>query len=85
MNGVFYLLRFALHLLIVWGIWLLIKPLAEQGIRHFTARMNHLLLRRRRFLGQKAGGLPKNLPFYRHLDNLLYIAKRNYEPGVTVL
>ncbi|AKG33684.1 hypothetical protein [Paenibacillus durus] len=85
MNGIFYLLRFVLHLLIVWGIWLLIRPLTEQGIRYFSAPITHLLLRRRKLLGQKAGGLPKKLPFYGHLDNLLYFTKRNYEPGITVL
>ncbi|MFD1775748.1 hypothetical protein [Paenibacillus rhizophilus] len=85
MNGVFYLLRFVLHLLIVWGIWLLVKPLTEQGIRHFAAKINYLFISRRKILGRKAGGIPRYVPFYNHLDNLLYIAKRNYEPGTTVL
>lgn len=85
MNGVFYLMRFALHLLIVWGICLLVKPLMEQGVRHFAAQVNGHFIRRKKVLRLKAGGIPRYVPFYSHLDNLLYIARRNYEPGTTVL
>lgn len=83
MNGLFYLIQFALHLLVALGIWLMVKPLLKEGIRLTAQRMSYRLDRRKRRPGQRAGIVQgrKPLPLITHLDRLLYFTRPNDEPG----
>jgi hypothetical protein len=81
----FYLLRFVLHLLIVRGIWLLVKPLVERNLRDFGQKIDFRIHQRMRVFGTRVSRMNKGLWVYRHLDNLLYFAHRKYEPGISVM
>ncbi|OBZ11544.1 hypothetical protein A8L34_14390 [Bacillus sp. FJAT-27264] len=85
MNLLQYLLRFALHVLVVWALWLMIKPLVEQHLRQFGEKLDQKLHRKASMFGQKVSRFRKSLWIYRHLDHLLYFAQRKYEPGISVM
>lgn len=79
------MLRLALHLLIVRGLWLLIKPLIERNLRVFGQKVDIRLNRGIRVFGKKVSKMNKGMWVYRHLDNLLYFAHKKYEPGISVM
>jgi len=81
----FYMLRFALHLLIVRGLWLLVKPLVERNLRHYGQKVDLRFKLGMRVFGKKVNKNHKGLWAYRHLDNLLYFSHRKYEPGISVI
>ncbi|MRN51805.1 hypothetical protein [Paenibacillus monticola] len=81
----FYILRFVFHLLVAWGLWLMVKPLVERHLRQLGQKMEHRLQRGRSIFGKKVNKFKRRLWIYRHLDNLLYFVHRKYEPGISVL
>ncbi|MNM44546.1 hypothetical protein D3C81_554460 [compost metagenome] len=86
MEGLMGLLRFALHLLAALGIWMLVRQLAGQGIREAVDRFHYRLSLKKSASRNRYGrnGRQMRVPFYNHLDRLLYMAKRNYDPGTAV-
>ncbi|WP_410513887.1 hypothetical protein PaeBR_05555 [Paenibacillus sp. BR2-3] len=85
MELLFFMLRFALHLLIVRGLWLLVKPLLERNLRDLGQKIEYRINLGMRVFGKKVSRMNRGLWIYRHLDNLLYFAHRKYEPGISVL
>ncbi|MDQ0195502.1 hypothetical protein [Paenibacillus wynnii] len=85
MELLFYMLRFILHLLIVRGLWLLVKPLVERNLRHVGHKVDFRISLGMRGFGKKVNKSNKGLWIYRHFDNLLYFADRRYEPGISVI
>lgn len=85
MDFILYILRFVVHLWIVYGIWLLIKPLVERHLRHLSQKVDYQIKYRMNLVGKKVSRVRKRLWLYRHLDNLLYFAHPKYEPGISVM
>lgn len=85
MDLLLYILRFVLHLLIVWGIWLLIKPLIERHLRQVGQKVDFRIKHKMSIFGKRVSSVNKRLWLYRHLDNLLYFVHRKYEPGISVM
>lgn len=85
MDFIFYLIRFALHLLIAWGLWLLVKPLVERHLRQLGQSIDQQMNHRRSIFRKRISKVKKRLWLYRHLDDLLYFAHRRYEPGLSVM
>lgn len=85
MDLLLYILRFVLHLLIVWGIWLLIKPLVERHLRQVGQKVDFRIKHKMSIFGKRVSSVKKRLWLYRHLDNLLYFVHRKYEPGISVM
>jgi hypothetical protein len=85
MDLLLYILRFVLHLLIVWGMWLLIKPLTERQLRQVGQKVDFRVKHKLSIVGKRVRKVEKRLWLYRHLDNLLYFVHRKYEPGISVM
>ncbi|MEK8211830.1 MULTISPECIES: hypothetical protein [unclassified Paenibacillus] len=85
MELIFYIIRFALHVLVVWGIWLLVKPLVDRHLREFGQKIDYRMNLRVSLFGKKVSGIKKRMWLYRHLDDLLYFSHRKYEPGLSVM
>lgn len=85
MDLVLYILRFAFHLLVVWGLWLMIKPLIEQHLRDMGQKLDERINRKISGFGTRVNKIKKRLWLYRHLDNLLYFVNQRYEPGISVM
>lgn len=85
MELLFYILRFAFHLLILLGLWLLIKPFIERNLHHLGQKLDFRINRGLRIFGKRVNKVNKGLWLYRHLDSLLYFVHRKYEPGISVL
>ncbi|SET95127.1 hypothetical protein [Paenibacillus sp. NFR01] len=80
-----FLIRFAFHLLVVWGMWLIVQPLLERHLRQLGQKLDHRMNRRlQRFERRAVSGRTRSW-IYRHVDRLLYFAQRKYEPGISVL
>ncbi|WP_150265725.1 hypothetical protein [Paenibacillus tepidiphilus] len=79
------LLRFVFHLIVVLGLWLLIKPLIERQLQQFGRKVDFRLSAGRSRVGQRVSGLQNRKGLSRHLDDLLYFADRKYEPGISML
>lgn len=85
MELLLFIIRFILHLLVAGGLWLLVRPLIERHLQQWGQKLEaHRNLRRSRF-GQKVSTVRQTMWLYRHLDHLLYIAAKRYEPGISVL
>ncbi|UQZ35230.1 hypothetical protein C2I18_17920 [Paenibacillus sp. PK3_47] len=85
MELVFYIIRLGLHLLVVLGLWLMTKPLIETHLRHLGQKIDFRMKLRKSIVGQRVSRIQKKMWLYRHLDDLLYFAQRNYEPGISVM
>lgn len=85
MNVLQYIIRFGLHLLVVWAMWLMIRPLVEQHLRQVGQKIDQRIHRRVSVFGHKVSRFRNTLWLYRHLDNLLYFVQRKYEPGLSVM
>ncbi|WP_379132502.1 hypothetical protein [Paenibacillus sp. sgz500958] len=85
MELMLYITRFALHLLIIGGLWMLVQPLIERGLRHFGQKLDFRFNRGMRVFGNKVSNVNNGSWLYRHLDNLLYFVHRKYEPGISVM
>lgn len=85
MELIFYVVRFALHLLVVWGIWLLVKPLVDRHLRELGQKIDYRMNLRFSHFSKRVSTIKKRRWVYRHLDNLLYFSHRKYEPGLSVL
>lgn len=85
MELIFYIIRFALHLLIVLGLWLLTKPLLERHLLVWGQKIDFRMKLRKSIVGKRVSMIKKRMPLYRHLDDLLYFAHRSYEPGISVM
>jgi hypothetical protein len=80
-----FVLRFLLHLVILYGLWLLARPLIEPLIKQAGREMDYRARLRMSVIRTKAATRSKKMWIYTHIDNLLYLAKNNYEPGISVL
>lgn len=85
MELIFYVIRFALHVLVVWGIWLLVKPLVDRHLRELGQKVDYRMNLRFSLFGKKVSRIKKRMWLYRHLDDLLYFSHRKYEPGLSVM
>lgn len=85
MDLLLYIFRFILHLLIVWGMWLLIKPLIERHLWQVSQKVDFRIKHKMSIFGKRVSSVKKRLWLYRHLDNFLYFVHQNYEPGVSVM
>ena len=85
MDLLLYIFRFILHLLIVWGMWLLIKPLIERHLWQVSQKVDFRIKYKMSIFGKRVSSVKKRLWLYRHLDNSLYFVHQNYEPGVSVM
>ncbi len=85
MDLLLYIFRFILHLLIVWGMWLLIKPLIERHLWQVSQKVDFRIKYKMSIFGKRVSSVKKRLWLYRHLDNFLYFVHQNYEPGVSVM
>lgn len=85
MDLILYIFRFALHLIIVWGLWLLIKPLIDRHLRQASQKLEYRMKHRISIVGKSVSKAKKRLWIYRHLDKLLYFVHGNYEPGISVM
>ncbi|OKP79465.1 hypothetical protein A3844_28455 [Paenibacillus helianthi] len=84
MELLFYVLQVAFHLLIAGGLWLLVKPLIERHLRQLGQKIDQRMSLRISLFGKRVSSNKKRRWLYRHLDDLLYFAKRKYEPGISV-
>ncbi|KUP25290.1 hypothetical protein [Paenibacillus sp. DMB5] len=85
MELVFYIIRFALHLLVVFGLSLMVRPLIERHLRQLGQKVDMQMNLRRSLLRKKVSRADRRIWLYRHLDDLLYFAHRKYEPGISVM
>ncbi|MBT2292332.1 hypothetical protein J7E73_25025 [Paenibacillus albidus] len=80
-----YLLRFVLHLCVLWGLWLLVHPLIDRHLRQMGQKIDYRINHRLSAFGKRFSIMRKRLWVYRHLDNLLYFVNSKYEPGISVM
>lgn len=73
-------IRLFLQLIILFGIWRLIKPIIERG--NSQARRKRDI--RKNIKQRRAGALKIRNGIYRHLDDLLYLVQKGYTPGASV-
>lgn len=59
MDLLLYILRFVLHLLIVWGIWLLIKPLIERHLRQVGQKVDFRIKHKMSIFGKRVSSVKK--------------------------
>lgn len=85
MELVVIMLPFLMHLLVVWGVWLLIRLLVLRHLHQLGQRIDYLFRRRITAFAHKSQRRDKGWGLYRHLDDLLYFARKKYEPGTGVI
>lgn len=85
MNVLLTLLRFGLHLCIIWGICRLVLLLLERPLRRWGDGLYVLLIRQKGMWSGRLTGSEKRYALYRHLDHLLYFANDAYRPGGSVM
>jgi len=78
-------LRLVCYSLATIGVWLIIKPIVEPNIRVLSNTLDKKL-RLRIIKGAAALETNKKMSaIYRHLDRMLYLVKKDYDPGVSVV
>lgn len=73
-----------LHLCYAAGLWLVVYPLIENYISSIGRKLDYRMNIRFRMLGEKLSKQKNRIWLYRHIDDLLYLTKKNYEPGTSV-
>ncbi|MVP02128.1 hypothetical protein [Paenibacillus lutrae] len=79
-----FIIRSALHMIVLYGLWLLISPVIEPAIRQTGKAFDNQVRLRMRKIEIQATRRKKSR-FYQHIDDLLYIVKRDYEPGISFI
>lgn len=80
-----FLIAFLLHVLYACGVLLLIRPLLEQFIRKTFKEIDYKRKLKMQLFADRMEQMKSGLRFVRHLDQLLYLAKTDYETGKSVI
>lgn len=79
-----FVIRFALHLVVVYGCWLLLKPLLNEWLVRKSKDAAFILSLKLKNIGTRLVKKRSKSTLYKHFDTLLYLVRKDYEPGVTV-
>lgn len=83
-----YLIRILFHLVIMLGIWQLIQPMIDQLIRKSSDKNEYRKEMNQKLLLSKSGSKSKKQRksiITTHIDDLLYLVQKKYEPRVSVI
>lgn len=79
-----FLIRFGLHLLILYALWLIISALLDKHLKKSKKHLDFKYQSRLRSIGEHVTRYNRAFGFIDHLDRLLFLTSKNYESGVTV-
>ncbi|WP_150274229.1 hypothetical protein [Paenibacillus tepidiphilus] len=82
--SVSFIARIILHLFMLLGLWIIIETLFQGDLKATGSNMNYRITAKLRNAGNSSNRAQKRMWIYRHLDNLLYLSSKKYEPGVSV-
>lgn len=81
-----FLVRVLFHMLIVYGMWLMITPILDNYYLALNKRIDYRRTAKSKLVGKRREKTSRKHSFLlnRHLDNMLYLTKNNYQPDASV-
>lgn len=81
----FPFIRFFLYLFSIIGLWIVVWPFIDRSIRFTAKKIEYRVKIQSRILGKKSSRFTKHFSLFRHIDRLLYLTNKKYDPGYSTI
>lgn len=80
-----YLVRVLLHMVFITGVIMLIWPVIDPMLKGISKNMDYRIQMKVEALGSRLMVRKKTFRLFRHLESLLYLVRKNYQPGLSLI